>query len=67
MSEQQELTTQEVAEHLDVTQQHVSKLIRDGLLHAHKEGRDYRIKPADLRAYEKIRQPVGRPKGNGKR
>jgi len=54
------LTTQEVAEQLDITRPRVHALIQAGRLPAVKMGRDYFIKESDL-ALVADRKP-GRPK-----
>jgi excisionase family DNA binding protein len=58
------LTTKEVAERLGVKVRMVQLLIQSGRLPAQKFGRDYMIKPQDLKLVEN--RKVGRPKKSSK-
>jgi excisionase family DNA binding protein len=58
------LTTKEVAEKLGVTLRRVQAMIESGRLPAQKFGRDYMIKPQDLKLVEN--RKVGRPKKSSK-
>ena len=54
------LTTKQAAERLGITPRRVQALIEVGRLPAQKFGRDYMIKPQDLKLVEN--RKVGRPK-----
>lgn len=56
------LTTTEAAERLGVTREHVTVLIRRGLLPAVRFGRDWQIDPDDLAALPE--RKLGRPKAS---
>lgn len=56
-----EVTTNEAATYLQVTQGHIRKLVERGDLEANKVGRDLFVTWASLRKYDHKRKPVGRP------
>jgi excisionase family DNA binding protein len=57
MTQERELTTQEVAERLRISWLSVIRRIQAGKLRARKEGNEWRIKESDLEAYIKSTYP----------
>ncbi len=56
-------TTEEAAAYLGLSKHMVTKLCRDGILKAHKHGRDWDIEPESVAAYKvSPRDKGGRPR-----
>lgn len=61
--ESETVTTQEAADALHVSMRRVQQFIRDGLLPAQRQGRDWLIRRADLPLAQKRSTTAGWPKG----
>ena len=59
----EEVTTPEAAQYLNVTPPHIRLLYYRGFLRGEKRGRDLWITKESLEEYQRNRRPAGRPEG----
>lgn len=62
-STDEEVTTPEAAQYLNVTPPHIRLLYYRGILRGEKRGRDLWITKESLEEYQRNRRPAGRPEG----
>lgn len=62
-STDEEVTTPEAAQYLNVTPPHIRLLYYRGVLRGEKRGRDLWITKESLEEYQRNRRPAGRPEG----
>ena len=62
-SADEEVTTPEAAQYLNVTPPHIRLLYYRGVLRGEKRGRDLWITKESLEEYQRNRRPAGRPEG----
>lgn len=62
-STDEEVTTPEAAQYLNVTPPHIRLLYYKGILRGEKRGRDLWITKESLEEYQRNRRPAGRPEG----
>jgi excisionase family DNA binding protein len=63
-STDEEVTTPEAAQYLNVTPPHIRLLYYRGVLRGEKRGRDLWITKESLEEYQRNRRPAGRPEGS---